>query len=143
MIDAQKVNMIIEEEAKKCVAALRAEQSRQGIKSYSGELRNIRHSLLKKDVTGIYTRVRFTFPRYGVFVHKGAARGHGGQEGSRWINIKGITIHTNPASFGKMNTGSRKAKEWFNPVIENFTDAINERLTKYFVSVAYERLKIK
>jgi hypothetical protein len=138
-----EVNGVIEEEARRCLAALKAEQIRLGINVVSGELSNIKFKQLKKDATGIFTRIRFTFPRYGVFVHKGASRGHGGSKGSKWVNVRGITIHTNPASFGKMNTGSRQAKEWFNPVIENFTETLNVRLTDYFVSIAYSRLAIK
>lgn len=141
--DAAAINAVIQEETIRCVAALKAEQSRAGIKSYSGELKNIKYKLLKKDASGVYTRIRFIFPRYGVWIEKGAARGHGGAKGSKWINKNAITIYTNPEARNKMNTGGRRAKEWFNPVIENYVDRMTERLTKYFISISYQRLKIK
>jgi len=125
------------------LAALKAEQARLGIKVYSGELSNIKYTLLRKDAYGIYTRIRFIFPRYGVFVHKGAARGHGGAVGSRWQNKRGITIYTNPEARNKQNTGGRQAKEWFNPVIQKFVDSLTEKLSAHFVNIAYQRLKIK
>ena len=142
-IDAQEANRIIESEAKACVAALIAEQARQGIKSYSGELRKIRVQLLRKNAAGIYSRIRFTFPRYGVFVEKGAVRGRGGAKGSKWLNKRDIEIYTNPEARNKMNTGGRRAKEWFNPVIEHFAESLTEKLQKFFITVAYQRLKIK
>lgn len=143
IIDPTPVNQILEEETHRCVEALKAEQSRLGIKSISGELRNIKYKLLKKGADGIYGKIRFIFPRYGVFVHKGAGRGQGGAVGSHWLDKKGITIYTNPASRNKMNTGKRRAKEWFNPVVELFVDRLTERLKDYFISISYQRLKIK
>lgn len=143
LIDAAVVNKIIEEETIRCVAALKAEQSRLGINSVSGELSKIKYKLLRKDTSGVYTRIRFIFPRYGVFIHKGASRGHAGSKGSQWKNRKDITIRTDERSFGKMNRGSRRAKEWFNDVIENFGDILTTRLEDYFIEIAYDRLIIK
>ena len=143
LYDATEINTIIEDETKKCIESLKADQSRLDIKRVSGELSNIKYKLLRKDTTGVFTRIRFIFPRYGVFIEKGAGRGHGGGKGSQWKNKRDITIYTNPASFGKMNTGGRRAKEWFNPVIENFVDSLVDRLQGYFISVSYQRLKIK
>ena len=141
--DASIINQIIEEETIRCVAALKAEQQRLGIKRVSGELSNIKYKLLRKDTTGVYTKIRFIFPRYGVFIHKGAGRGHAGSKGSRWQNARDITIRTDQRSLGKMNTGGRSAKEWFNPVVENFVDVLVGRLQQYFISIAYQRLKIQ
>ncbi|MDU1906655.1 MAG: hypothetical protein E6772_17960 [Dysgonomonas sp.] len=63
-------------------------------------------------------RVGFTFVREGVYVHKGAGRGKGGTKGSKWFNLKGERMSTNPDSLFKMGTGSRQPKEWFDPVVE-------------------------
>ena len=143
LYDAEQINSIIEEETVRCVAALKAEQSRLGIKRESGELSKIKYKLLRKDTTGVYTRIRFIFPRYGVFIHKGASRGHGGSKGSQWKNKKDITIRTDEKSLGKMNRGSRRAKEWFNDVIENYVDILLQKLQQYFISIAFSGLKIK
>jgi hypothetical protein len=65
------------------------------------------------DSVGIW----FGFLRYLVMVEKGAGRGHAGKKGSRWRSKDGKSKKTNPASFGKMGKGSRKARPWFNPVL--------------------------
>jgi len=46
---------------------------------------------------GMINRVSFSFPRHMVFVHKGVG--------------KGVPI-------SKVGTSNRKAKEWFNPVVD-------------------------
>lgn len=141
--NAAEINQIVQEETERCVAALKAEQIRVGIKSYSGKGENIKYKLTGRDPIGVYKRIRFIFPRYMVFVEKGASRGHAGRIGGRWTDKKGIVIYTNPKSFGKMNTGARKAKEWFNSVIENFVNVLTDRLQQYFINVSFRKLKIK
>ena len=58
------------------------------------------------DNYGLINRLGFSFPRHGVYIHKGAGRGQGGFIGSKWSYLKrinGIEIntsiirHTNPA----------------------------------------------
>lgn len=68
---------------------------------------------------GIINRVGFKFPRNLIWTHKGAGKGKGGIKGSRWINAKGESKRTNPASFGKMGSGGRRAKPWFNNVMDS------------------------
>jgi len=63
--------------------------------------------------------VSFRFPRTLIWPHKGAGKGMGGTLGSSWKDALGITHHTNPKSLGKMGTGSRVPKPWFNTVIES------------------------
>jgi hypothetical protein len=143
LYDIHEINDIIEEEGKRCVEALKAEASRVGIQGHSGGLFSVKCKFLKIDPSGVITRIRFIFPKYGVIVEKGAGRGYGGYKGSKWKTAKGIVVSTNPDSLNKMNSGNRKAKEWFNPVIKNFSERLTERLSKYFISVSYKRLKIK
>ena len=76
---------------------------------------NVTAKTFQKD--GIVSKVRIKFDRYGVFVEKGAGRGYGGNKGSKWRGKNGIKS-TNKTSLGKMGTGSRTAKPWFNPVLE-------------------------
>jgi hypothetical protein len=61
------------------------------------------------DKYGLIDRLGFSFPRHGIYIHKGAGRGQGGFSGSKWSYLKrinGIEIntnivrHTNPASLG-------------------------------------------
>lgn len=76
---------------------------------------------IKNKVTyrsGIIEIVSFKFPRSLVWPHKGAGKGMGGSQGSVWYDKLGIKHSTDPDSLGKMGTGSRTAKPWFNDVME-------------------------
>ena len=68
---------------------------------------------------GVANRLSLSFSRHGVFQEKGAGRGHGGSKGSVWYDSQGRRKTTNPQSFGKMGSGKRIKKPWFNPVIDN------------------------
>lgn len=126
----------------KAVTALQSEQDRLGIKHTNvPSLRNIPASYLKKE--GLISAVRFKIKRSGVFVEKGAGRGQGGTKGGQWKNKFEQTIRTNPKSLGKMNTGKRKAKEWFNPVIQNYLEDLAEQVATEFLHISYKKLKIK
>lgn len=67
---------------------------------------------------GLINRIRYRFKRSGVFVHKGVGKGR-------------------PAS------NPKGAKEWFNPVIEEFADELAEDVLDGMLEVSYARLKIK
>ena len=134
LVDVFAVNALVQEEAKRCTAALNAEMQRVGIKSTGNK---VTFKLTYRD--GLVTRIKFTFPRYLVYVAKGASRGHGGRKGSQWQSPKGITIKTNPKSFNKL----KEPKDWFNPVINNFSEQIAEKLKTYYVTVAFGRLNIQ
>lgn len=60
----------------------------------------------------------FKFPRTLIWTHKGAGKGRGGITGSVWYDNLGIRHRTNPDSLGKMGTGGRQAKPWFNNTLE-------------------------
>lgn len=67
---------------------------------------------------GIIEVISFKFPRTLIWTHKGAGKGRGGMKGSVWYDRLGIKHSTDPESLGKMNTGGRQAKPWFNDTIE-------------------------
>lgn len=69
----------------------------------------------------IIERISFKFPRTLIWTHKGAGKGRGGLLGSTWYDKYGLKHTTNPNSLGKMDTGGRKAKPFFNDVIESPT----------------------
>jgi hypothetical protein len=54
---------------------------------------------------GIPTKVSFKFPQHMVFVHKGVGKG---------------------TPIAKAGTGTRKAKEWFEPPIERNIDKLGD-----------------
>lgn len=103
------------------------------------------------DKYGIINRLGFSFPRHGIYIHKGAGRGQGGYTGSKWSYLKmingtpvstGIIRHTNPASLGKQNEGSRQAYEWFDPVIRNRLPELADIVTRYFDTMIIDATKI-
>lgn len=71
-----------------------------------------------KSYSGEINQIGFSFPYYMVFVHKGAGRGYGGNKTGFFTNKRGGKTATNPLSSGRMGTGRRIPKPWFNPVIE-------------------------
>src|SRR5438067_1895636 len=92
-----------------------------------------------KRYMGETNRIWFGFPYYMVFVHKGAGRGYGGN-GSRngrhgivhqYSRADGSKGQTSPASFGRMGTGKRQPKPWFNPVIEQQFPELADIVTNY------------
>lgn len=103
------------------------------------------------DQYGLINRLGFSFPRHGVYIHKGAGRGQGGFMGSKWNYIKrvnGIEIntsivrHTNPASLGKQNEGNRNAYHWFDPVIKNRLPELSDICMRYFDTMLIDASKI-
>lgn len=71
---------------------------------------------------GLANRIRIRFKKSGVFVHKGVGRG------------------TTAAQAGSTN---RKAKEWFNPVVEEFADELASAVADELVELTFNSIKIK
>jgi hypothetical protein len=104
------------------------------------------------DNYGIINRLGFSFPRHGIYIHKGAGRGQGGYIGSSWTQLKtingieistGIVKHTNINSInGKQGTGNRRAFEWFDPVIKNRLSELADIVTQYFDSMLIDATRI-
>jgi hypothetical protein len=62
---------------------------------------------------GMINRIGIRLPRTLIYPDKGAGKGFGGTNGSSWLDQYGQKKTTNPASLGKMGTGSRIAKPFF------------------------------
>lgn len=89
---------------------------------------------LKSDVKkyhGEASKIGFSFPYYMVFVHKGAGRGYGGSKSGLFTKADGSKGETSKSSLGKMGTGRRKPKLWFNPVIEERFPALADLVRNY------------
>jgi len=84
-----------------------------------------------KKYMGEANKIAFTFPYYMVFVHKGAGRGYGGSKTGLFSRANGSKGITSAASKGKMGTGKRVAKPWFNPVIEQTFPQLEQIVTDY------------
>ena len=68
--------------------------------------------------------ISFGFDRLGIYLEKGAWRGHGGLKGSKWTGPDGTVRRTNPASLGKMDKGNRAAKPFLQPAIDRNLDEL-------------------
>lgn len=128
-----------------------AAQLRAGIASRSMRIARELQPRAYTDKYGLINRVGFSFPRHGIYIHKGAGRGQGGTIGSSWTKIKringveistGIVRHTDPASLNKQNDGSRQAYEWFDPVIRNRISELDEIVSNYFDTMIINATRI-
>lgn len=71
---------------------------------------------------GLANRIRIKFKKSGIFIHKGVGRG---------------------TSAGQVGTTTRKAKEWFNPVVEEFADELMNAVADEMVDLTFNSIKIK
>lgn len=76
--------------------------------------------------------IGFRLKRYLVMIEKGAGKGHGGKKGSVWKGLDGKMKRTNPASLGKMNSGGRPAKPFFNVVIKAEIKDLADEVGEFF-----------
>lgn len=75
--------------------------------------------------------IAFAFDRLGIYIEKGAGRGHGGLKGSKWTGSDGRIRRTNPASLGKMDKGARPAKPFLQPAIDRNLDELADIAAEY------------
>ena len=147
--DADRVtafNKAVEQWAERVTSQLRAT-----IASRSLRIARELHANLYTDRYGLVNRVGFSFPRHGIYIHKGAYKGHGGFIGSKWEQLKrvggkevstGIVRHTNPDSLGKQGTGARRPFQWFDPVIRNRIGELEAVVLDYFDTMVIDATNI-
>lgn len=120
MLQADQVNDKIERLISRSESDLQKEMNRLGIGG----------SQLKKSVktratidknTGLIKRIRYTFKKEGVFVHKGVGRG---------------------TKASQVGSTKRQAKEWFNPVVEKAADDMAEAAADGLVELTFKKLRI-
>lgn len=129
-----------------------AAQLRATIASRSMRIARELHPKAYTDKYGIINQLGFSFPRHGIYIHKGAGRGQGGTIGSNWTKLKningievstGIVKHTNPNSLNaSQGTGNRNAFEWFDPVIRNRLPELADIVTRYFDTMLIDATRI-
>ena len=123
--------------SKKAKATLQSGIRQQGI-SGTSLINSIKPKVYKTknaDVGGI----AFSFNRHGIYVHKGAGIGMGGQKGSTWLNRYGIRRETNPESLGKLASGNRQAKPWFDALdndLQELADIVAENYAGKAIDVS-------
>lgn len=109
------------------------------------------HVNLYTDRYGLVNRVGFSFPRHGIYIHKGAGRGQGGWMGSKWEKLKtvggvevgtGILRHTDPQSLGKQGTGNRRAYPWFDTTLRAHIHELEDIAIHYFDTMIVDATRI-
>lgn len=139
-------NKAVEEWAQRVTAQLRATIAGRSLR-IAREL----HPNLYTDNYGLVRRIGFSFPRHGIYIHKGAYKGHGGFIGSKWEMLKrvggkevgtGIVRHTNPDSLGKQGTEARRPFQWFDPVIRNRIGELEDIVLDYFDTMVIDATNI-
>ena len=129
-----------------------AAQLRRTIAGKSMRIARELHPKAYTDKYGIINQLGFSFPRHGIYIHKGAGRGQGGTIGSNWTKLKningiavstGIVKHTNPNSLNaSQGTGTRNDFEWFDPVIRNRLPELMDIVTRYFDTMLIDATRI-
>jgi len=112
---------------------------------YSGHSRQDLDTKVR-NYAGEASKINFNFPYYMVFVHKGAGRGYGGNKTGLFTRRDGSKRATREASMGRMGTGKRVAKPWFNPVIESRFGELEQIIGEYHgnkVALAMERILVR
>jgi hypothetical protein len=124
-MDFEKVNNIITKKTREAKDALIAEQSKLNMQHGKNRTETDTLDKLKtntKKNAGVINRIRFKFKKSGVFVHKGVGNG---------------------TPISKVGSTKRKAKPWFNPVIERFAEKLSDEVMDELLEVNYDKLKIK
>ena len=118
-----KINQDIESWGNTAAVALKQTRSTMGIQ-HRDNSPSPKPSLQQivarfKYANGLVHIISFKVPRSLIYVHKGAGKGMGGTIGSSWADKYGNQHKTDPNSFGKMATGSRKEKPFYNQTMES------------------------
>ena len=109
------------------------------------------HANFYTDDYGLVHRIGFSFPRHGIYIHKGAGRGQGGWIGSKRETLKtvggvqvgtGIVRHTDPQSLGKQGTGNRRAYPWFDSTLRAHIHELEQIATDYFDTMIIDATNI-
>lgn len=87
-------------------------------------------------------RVGFSFLREGIHIHKGAGRGQGGMIGSTWIDRHGQKKTRAPESAGKMGSGNRQKKEWFDSVVDKRLPQLADIVGNYSATLQVNATKL-
>lgn len=118
------INATVRRKSEAAIGRMKSLQNSLGMKHGQnpdeGRLTSIRSTVKERD--GVAERIRFKFKRSGVFVHKGVGRG---------------------TSMGQAGSTKRKAKEWFNPVIEALAEELASDVFNGFIEVKIDKLLIK
>ncbi len=121
-LDLDRYNDRIKSWTKDTISRMQARASNYGVvhrsdsPSAKPSMPQLRDRYRMKD--GGIDQASIRFPRSLIWTHKGAGKGRGGSKGSRWIDKYGNAKTTADSSKGKMGTGGRTAKPFFNDTLD-------------------------
>lgn len=119
-MDYEELNDKIKDWRKRTRQELIAETNKLNIKHRSNSPSKIPFQKALKATyskeLGVINKIRFKFPRHGVFVHKGVGRG---------------------------DDSNRTPKEWFNPVIEPNTEELGDIVADMYGDMAVNSINIR
>lgn len=128
MANQEEYHELVDKWSKKAASALR--HSVLSLNAFeTGALHDSIKPKIYKTGDGDIWGVGFNFDRQGIYVHKGAGTGMGGQKGSSWLDKYGQHKKTNPDSLGKLASGNRKAKRWTSSLdqdVQELADIVAE-----------------
>lgn len=139
--DIQRYNQAVKDWGRDTQGQLRSSINGLGVRATGTLLRSVNAKFGQRFGQVNYVGLRFA--RYGVFVEKGASRGHGGAKGSKWRTAQGKLKRTNPKSMGAMGTGGRSARPWFNPVIGDAVDRLADLVVNFIADASLNTIQIK
>lgn len=127
-----------------------------GIKIFSGQFYSMLHTRVYRKNSKI-TGGGYVMPRHAIYVHKGVGRGYPielqngisitrskKQEKLRdkGYNKTAIGNYLSVAMSGKKNGKARKAKPWFNPVIDKSLPELADTVQKYDADIVQQNIFI-
>jgi hypothetical protein len=125
-IDFTHANTRISDWAKKRVPELKQQINALGIQhvsrspSKTASASMLKNTLRKKD--GLINRIGYSIPRHMIYVHKGVGRG---------------------TKINQVGTTNRKAKPWYNPVIDKNIDELADIVAEEVGGAVINNLLIK
>jgi hypothetical protein len=120
-----KLNADAKNWARETQKALKAKLRSLDVKGTGRLIKSINYSVGKS--FGVANKISYRFPKHGVFVEKGVGRG--------W------PITRVSSSSAAIKTG-RRAKPWFNPIMESEIPVLAERLKILVSEKAMSSIKI-
>ena len=129
----------VRKQAEELEEMLAFEINRLGIRDTDNLLDSLKTNTRFRD--GVPESIGIKFARSGIYMAKGARRGHGGRKGSTWRTSKGEKRSTNPESKGKLFAGYPGKRDWISQPLNTATTNLESTLEKHYGAATIKVLK--
>jgi hypothetical protein len=129
----------VRKQAEELEEMLAFEIHRLGVRDTDNLLDSLKTNVRFRD--GVPESIGAKFARSGIFMAKGARRGHGGRKGSTWRTSKGEKRTTNPESKGKLLTGYPGKRDWISQPLDTTEKHLGSVLEKHYGEATIKVLK--